>query len=131
MGARGPQLSPCATTKDSICCNYDSAWPHKLKKIKYDFIGIAAETWPLFTGTEQKHTEGVWGEVAKSSFYSFARHRGHSGLLLLLLLSHFSRVRLCATPQAAAHQAPLSMGFTRQEHWSGLPFPSPMHEREK
>ena len=42
--------------------------------------------------------------------------------LLLLLLRHFSRVRLCATPQAAAHQAPPSLGFSRQEHWSGLPF---------
>ena len=50
--------------------------------------------------------------------------------LLLLLLSRFSRVRLCATPQTAAHQAPLSLGFSRQEHWSGLPFPSPMHESE-
>ena len=46
-------------------------------------------------------------------------------ILLLLLLSCFSRVRLCATPEKAAHQAPLSLGFSRQEHWSGLPFPSP------
>ena len=52
-------------------------------------------------------------------------------LLLLLLLSHFSRVRLCATPQMAAHQASPSLGFSRQEHWSGFPFPSPMHESEK
>ena len=52
-------------------------------------------------------------------------------LLLLLLLSHFSRVWLCATPQTEAHQAPPSLGFSRQEHWSGLPFPSPMHESEK
>ena len=52
-------------------------------------------------------------------------------LLLLLLLSHFSRVWLCATPYTAAHQASLSLGFSRQEHWSGLPFPSPMHESEK
>ena len=51
--------------------------------------------------------------------------------LLLLLLSCFSRVQFCATPQTAAHQAPLSLGFSRQEHWSGLPFPSPMHESEK
>ena len=51
-------------------------------------------------------------------------------ILLLLLLSRFSRVRLCATPQTAAHQAPPSLGFPRQEHWSGLPFPSPMHERK-
>ena len=42
-----------------------------------------------------------------------------------LLLSHFSCV------QTAAHQAPLSLGFSRQEHWNGLPFPSPMHVSEK
>ena len=47
------------------------------------------------------------------------------------LLSHFSHVRLCATPEMAAHQPPPSLGFSRQEHWSGLPFPSPMHESEK
>ena len=52
-------------------------------------------------------------------------------LLLLLLLSRFSRVRLCVTPQTAAHQAPPSLGFSRQEHWSGLPFPSPIHDSEK
>ena len=49
-------------------------------------------------------------------------------LLLLLLQSLFSRVRLCGTPQMAAHQAPPSLGFSRQEHWSGLPFPSPVHK---
>ena len=36
-----------------------------------------------------------------------------------------SRVQLLATPWTVAHQAPLSMGFSRQEYWSGLPFPSP------
>ena len=39
-------------------------------------------------------------------------------------------VQLCATPYTAAHQTPPSLGFSRQEHWSGLPFPSPMHESE-
>ena len=53
------------------------------------------------------------------------------GLLLLLLLSHFSRVRLSVTPETAAHQAPLPLQFSRQEHWSELPFPSPMHKSEK
>ena len=48
-----------------------------------------------------------------------------------ILLSHFSRVRLCATPWTAAYQASPSMGFSRQEYCSGLPFPSPMHERGK
>ena len=52
-------------------------------------------------------------------------------LLLLLLLSPCSCVQLCETPQMAAHPAPASLGFSRQEHWSGLPFPSLMHESEK
>ena len=41
-------------------------------------------------------------------------------LMMLLLLSHFSRVLLCATPETAAHQALPSLGFSRQEHWSGV-----------
>ena len=67
-------------------------------------------------------------------------NRGYQGLgdllfkrysFSLLLLSRFSGVRLCATPEMATHQAPPSLGFSRQEHWSGLPFPSTMHESEK
>ena len=50
-----------------------------------------------------------------------------TNLLWLLLLSCFSCVRLCATPQTAAHQAPPSLGFSRQVYWRGLPFPSPIH----
>ena len=37
----------------------------------------------------------------------------------------FSRARLVVTSWTAAHQAPLSTGFSRQEHWSGVPYPSP------
>jgi len=64
----------------------------------------------------------VWSPCSPRILKSF--------LQLLLLLSRFSRVRLYATPETAAHQAPPSLGFSRQEHWSGLPFPSPMHESE-
>ena len=46
-------------------------------------------------------------------------------MLLLLLLSRFSCVQLCVTQWTAAYQAPLSMGFSRQEYWSGVPLPSP------
>ena len=42
---------------------------------------------------------------------------------LLFVLSYFSHVRLLMTLWTAARQAPLSMGFSRQEYWSGLPFP--------
>ena len=44
------------------------------------------------------------------------------------MLSCFSRVWLCATPWTTAHKALLSMEFSGQEYWSGLPFPSPSHE---
>ena len=51
----------------------------------------------------------------------------HSGLLYqpvcTRLLSHFSSVQLFVTPQTVVHQAPLSMGFSRQEYWSWLPCP--------
>ena len=40
-------------------------------------------------------------------------------------MKSLSRVRLFATPWTVAYQAPPSMGFSRQEYWSGLPFPSP------
>ena len=41
------------------------------------------------------------------------------------VLSHFSCVRLFVTPWTVALQAPLFMGFSSQEYWNGLPFPSP------
>ena len=43
----------------------------------------------------------------------------------IVKVKSLSRVRLFATLWTVAHQAPLSMGFSRQEYWSGLPFPSP------
>ena len=46
-------------------------------------------------------------------------------LRLILKLCVLSRARLFANPRTVARQAPLSVGFYRQEYWSGLPFPSP------
>ena len=65
-----------------------------------------------------------WSIECIPSFYH--KNSNKALLLRLLLVSHFSRVQLCATPYTAAHQAPPSLGFSRQEHWSGLPFPSPI-----
>ena len=70
-------------------------------------------------------------KVLEFQLLTFLALLGLGTQLLLLLLSRFSRVQLCATPQTEAYQAPPSLGFSRQEHWSGLPFPSPMHESEK
>ena len=51
--------------------------------------------------------------------------KGHPNQTWACVLSHFSCVRLFSTPWTTGQQAPLSMGFSRQEYWSGLPFPSP------
>ena len=51
-------------------------------------------------------------------------------LLLLLLLSRFSRVRPCATPQTAAHHAPPSLGFSRQEHWRACTHSCTIHKTD-
>ena len=69
----------------------------------------------------QKQTQVLCGGAGLSSEPQRAPS-DPGNMLLLLLLSRFSRVRLCATPQTAAHQAPPSLGFSRQEHWSGVPF---------
>ena len=47
------------------------------------------------------------------------------GSVVVCMLGRFSRVQLFVTLWAVAHQASLSMGFSRQEYWSGLPCPSP------
>ena len=89
----------------------------------------------------------AWDRVLRAGVLGWPRGMGSGGsweggsgwgthvhpwlIHVLLLLSRFSRVQLCATQWMAGHQALLSLGFSRQEHWSGLPFPSPMHESEK
>ena len=71
------------------------------------------------------------GLLSPQHWVGFDHHYFISAGSMLLLLSRFSRVRLCATPWTAAHQASPSLGFYRKEHWSGSPFPSPMHESGK
>ena len=68
----------------------------------------SAESWSVFQVCPENPSEplGVWRSSEVKS------------------LNH---VRLFATPWAVAYQAPLSMGFSRQQSWSGLPFPSPGH----
>ena len=66
-----------------------------------------------------------WAAMPSSRGSSQPRDQTHALGLLLLLLTCFSRVQLFTTPWTAAHQAFLSMGFSRQEYWSGLPCPPP------
>ena len=69
----------------------------------------------------QKALRSLYPLEVKAKLNNSLRQR-----LLLLLLSRFSCVWLCATLWTAAYKAPPSMGFSRQEHWSGLPLPSPI-----
>ena len=74
---------------------------------------------------------GIIGSIIFHKFPSqvvIMNHQGLVQILLLLLLSRFSHVQFCLTPEMAEHQVPLSLGFSRQEHWSGLPFPSPLEK---
>ena len=67
-------------------------------------------------------------EAPKRWWASWKEHRiqgKNKQTQCVCVLSCFSRVWLFVTPWTVAHQAPLSMGFSRQEHWSGLPLPSP------
>ena len=62
-------------------------------------------------------------------FFPFGNHKivfhVYESVSVLCYAQSLSRVRLFVTPRTAAHQAPLSMGFSRQEYWNGLPWPSP------
>ena len=93
------------------------------------WVGTQAPPFPAVYSQKSGHT----GFKTALHIHGHLEHQGMRSYLemLLLLLSHFSRVRLCATPDTAACQAPPSLGLSRQEQWSGLPFPSPMQESEK
>ena len=120
-----------------------------MKIIKYLGINLPKKTKDLYTENyktlmkEIRDDTNRWRNIPcswigrisilKMSILSKAIYRFNATpiKLLLLLVSRFSHVRLCATPQMAAQEAPLSLGFSRQEHWSGLPFSSPKQESEK
>ena len=106
----------------------DSLWPHGLQHTRLPCPslspGVCSNSCPL---SRWCHPTISFSVIPFSSCSQSALAQNGAAKLL----SHFSGVQLCATPQTAAHQAPLSLGFSRQEHLSGLPFPSPMHESEK
>ena len=91
------------------------------------------ETWVRSLGWEDPLEKGTATPLLYSGlenamdciFHGVTKSRLYIYVSFFFLLSHFSRVRLCMTPQTAAHQASLSLGFSRQEHWSRLPLPSP------
>ena len=116
-------------------CHFWRQYPVKKATILQDQV-YSLNQWLLYSLCPQEvenmgqETKGCTEE--KAGLYKLGDWNWHVyTCLLACLLSHFSRVQLFATPYSAAHQAPPSLGFSRQEHWSGLPFPSPRHESDK
>ena len=75
------------------------------------FLGMGVSfllglSWPDRLGVVRHHTDGIW-----------LRER--------MYVPSLSHVQLFVTPWTMLHQIPLPMGFSRQEYWNGLPFPSP------
>ena len=101
----------------SFCCIFYWFW--QIYNVIYGYYNNIQNK---FTGLKISFVLPIYPFLSSIHLYTW---------LLLLLLSYFSRVWLCATPEMATHQAPPSLGFSRQEHWGGLQFPSPMHESEK
>ena len=74
-----------------------------------------------------------WPKYWSFSF-SIIPSKEHPGLRKALAAAAAKSLQSCPTlcdPTDGSHQVPPSLGFSRQEHWSGLPFPSPMQESEK
>ena len=106
---------------------------HLVKAVVFPVVMYGCESWTINKAECQRigaFELWCWRRFLR---VPWTARRSNQSILkeMLLLLSHFSRVQLCATPWTAAHQAPPSLGFSRQEYWSGLPFPSPMYESEK
>ena len=84
--------------------------------------------WPSHGASRDEHLRVWW--AGRLCFSGWTNIEAASLLLLFsrsvcCVLSRFSRVWLFVAPWTVACQAPLSMGFSRQEYWSGLPFPPP------
>ena len=77
--------------------------------------------WDIRSGTKTR----AFGRRERGHLTELTLEKWGTGWASLSLLSHFSHVRLYVAPRTVALQAPPPMGFSRQEYWSGLPFPPP------
>ena len=102
-----PGIRPAPPELKAWSLNYWTAWEVSGYISLYLFKGLSPHSTRLNSTRTGEHLIHLFFPLGfYSSFLS----------LLLLLLSHFSHVRLLATPRTAAHQAPPSMGFSRQEY---------------
>ena len=83
------------------------------------------KSWTLLSDLVCTHTHTLNRLLTKEDMQRADKYMKICSTSYVIVLSRFHHVRLFATPWTIEHQAPLSMGFPRQEYWSGLPLPSP------
>ena len=97
-------------------------------QLKNYFAGYKVFAWQFSPSFGTSNNVISWSQGIHSfCFFTLWPHHEACGILVpsAWVLSRFSCVWLCATLWAVAHQAPLSAGFSRQEYWSGMPYPCP------
>ena len=113
-------LQPCPTLCNPVDCSPPgSSVPGVLQAWILEWVALPS---PGDLPDPGIKLTSLTSPALESRFFTTSTTVIRATLLLLLLLSRFSRVRLCATPQTAAHQAPLSLRFSRQEHWRSCHF---------
>ena len=97
-----------------MCQYWAGAWGTKINTP----YGVHPQGFTTQQGSSGDTDQDCYNTVGDKKRLRYIRGASASAQLL-------SRVRLFATPWTVAHQAPLSMGFSRQEYWGGLPLPPP------
>ena len=124
-------------TLEWVAISFSNAWKWKVKVKSLSHVQLVATPWtaayqaPLSIGFSSQE---YWSGLPFPSPGESSRPRdrtqvsctgGRRFQCMKVKVKSLSHVRPSATPWIAAHQAPLSMGFSRQEYWSGVPLPSP------
>ena len=107
-------LWPRVLEPDSLLCPWD--FPGKNTRMGCHFILQG-----IFQTRGQTHVSCIGWRILSQ----WATWEAHMRWCVHAYASHFSHIRIFTTLWTAAHWAPLSMGFSRQEYWSGLPCPPP------
>ena len=141
LGSSYPVPSTVPDTWQLFCACWTSEWLNECESPKSLLIQLYVESFRLLRNKEVKfHIAKLWWRLCNylcimskllNTFCLRFLHLWSSRLelsdLMLLLFSHSVVSTSFGTPWTTARQAPLSMEFSRQEDWSGFPFPSPGH----
>ena len=113
----------CLTPSDPMDCSLPGSSFHGILQARVlEWVAIAFSAFYMRGLKKYSKLLGIYNTLRKQEINT------NSCSTILCVLS---RVWLSVTPWTVAHQAPLFIGFPRQEYWSGLPFPSPMSKSEK